>query len=504
MPEPLIFAHPAIATAYLVSASPDRVFEWIALSAANKDNTRRENILDQKLILELFKRGEPLINLAIAYFCDDADALAALWKSGDRTTRLAIAANVYRKGFAGLQNVDFQELCAGDDHEIKRLVFENPSMAPEGLANFFERVGNFERLSEEAWLTGVYFAIRNPILRRAPEEDRFADDGWDDHRQRRPFRAGWRLLLVLESNDANASVLSDAFLNFAEFIPPYDDPAFGAQFADEGKTDFSPAGLADFSRNHEQGTRAFVEAMFSKWKDSPRSKENTEGGKWPTDYAFIREGIARGAAKVSYFKDLHRFLRDHPEKWVRAGFYMGFPFSDAASVQAAYQKDGSFFAEEGVLNDSLYRDTPAGRAFRTIATRASGREWRQFSDDQMRRSVFYHRGLRLWKDHPNVYPHPEDDSDALCLEPPKREKDEAITDYLWRRSGEMRPRTAARLEQIQRWLADAPDKPERIVPLLTSLITDSQRELEDRITILAGDQSSNKTGLGAIFGDRRR
>ena len=506
MLESLTFPHPSIAAAYLAAASPDRVFEWIAVMAAAKKGRRpHENVLGRQVILQLFDRGEPLINLAIASFCDDFDALGALWKSGDRVIKLAIATNAYRKGFGGLQNADFEELCGGEDAEMRRLIFENPSMAPEGLANFIDRQGNFERLSNEAWLKGLYPAIRNPILRTSPEEDRFADDGWSDYQQRRPFRAAWRLLLTLEGNDTNAAILSDASLNFAEFIPPYDDPSLGVEFASEHKAGLSPEGLADFSRRHERGTRAFIEAMLSKWRDPPRPKEQASGGReWPTDYGFIREGIARGASKVSYFEDLHVFLRDHPDKWVRAGFYMGFPFPDAASVHSAYQKDGSFFSEEAVFNDALYTDTSAGHAFRAIAKRSSGREWRQFSDDQMRRSAYYHRGLRLWKENPSVYPHPDDDVDSLRLEPMKREKDEPIADYLWRRSKEMKERTDARPGQIQRWLTDAPDKPERIVPLLTTLIADSQRELEDRITFIADEQTRTKTGFGAIFGDKRR
>jgi len=53
-------------------------------------------------------------------------------------------------------------------------------------------------------------------------------------------------------------------------------------------------------------------------------------------------------------------------------------------------------------------------------------------------------------------------------------------------------------------LIDAPHKSERIIPLVTSMIAESQRELEDRITILADEQSRTKAGLGAIFSDKRR
>ena len=123
----------------------------------------------------------------------------------------------------------------------------------------------------------------------------------------------------------------------------------------------------------------------------------------------------------------------------------------------------------------------------------------------MRRSVFHHRALDLWKKNPTLYPHPDDDTDAGSSELPKRERDEALADYLWRRSDELKTRTNARLDEIRRWLAETPGEPHRVLPLIALMIAGLQREMEERTTLLASEPTAKPSGgLGSLFGDRRR
>jgi hypothetical protein len=87
---------------------------------------------------------------------------------------------------------------------------------------------------------------------------------------------------------------------------------------------------------------------------------------------------------------------------------------------------------------ALYLDTPAGRVFRAIVGHQSGPEWQDFSDDQMRRRVSDIWARRLWDEDPTMYPHPDDDLDALNPPAPKRERDETPSDFMYRRAEELR------------------------------------------------------------------
>ena len=438
----LAFADPAIMAAYLALASPEAVFSWMTETATSKKYRRSyETVFEKQILQQLISRVDPLINFGIACYSDDADALASLWKSGDQALQLAIAGNLFRRGFAGLQFANWDELCKG---ELMKLVFSNPSMTHGALANYLERKEGFDKLSTEAWFNCLYFALRNPILRRPIEDDEFADDGWHLYEQGRPFSAAWRLLLTLENNKDNAAVLSDAYMGLADFNPPCDDPLM-AQYipTDDGsKAEASQdqwwKDLDKFTKNDELGKLAFVQLMLHKWQapQEVAQKDVADDTEWPSNWGFIRQGIAAGAAKASYRKNLVAYVRDHPDKWVRAGYYHGFSFYDEQTVLAAHEKEPVFFREQAVFNDKLYLKTPAGRAFRRLVGNWSGKEWKNFSNDQMRRSVYFNRAMRLWEGNPDLYPHPEDDLDNLSVKAPKRESGETTSDYLLRRSEE--------------------------------------------------------------------
>jgi hypothetical protein len=435
------------------------------------------------LMQRLLARKEPLIDLAIASYCDNADILEALWRSGDKTIKIAIATNTFKRGFIGLPATDFEEACS--DPVLVRAVFENPSMAHGGLANFLERSENFKSLSDEGWLSGLYYALRNPVLRSVPEEDRFSDDGYLDYSRRRPFGAAWKLLILLEATDRHAAILSDAFLNIAVFSPPYEEmlKARGKLKVQGSVADLSPERLAEFSERYERGTRLYLDYVFHKWRDTePLSDE--EDDKWPKNRGFIRQGVAAGAAREGYRKNVVAYLRDHPDKWVRAGYYTTFEFADEKNVRSAYDKDGAFFTEHGVYNKALYRNTPVGRSFRVLVDKKSENEWKDFSDDQMRRSIDDHWAMRLWKENPLVYPHPEDDLDALEPLPFKREKDESVLEFMERRADALKDQNDARLAQISTWLKDAPQEPQRVLPLIGKLVASLHSEVQMCVTTL--------------------
>jgi len=481
-----------------MSVSPETVFNWFVSSVAAvsvKSRSSLSTVFDEKLMRQLLTRGDPLIELAVATYCDNPDVLETLWRSGDKTVKAAIASNTVKQGFTGLPSATFAEVCT--DPALVSAVFENPSMSHGGLANFLEHSENFNSLSDEEWLTCLHCALRNPILRSVPKRDRFADSGWEDYMRGRPFDAAWKLLITLDATDQNAAILSDAYLNIAVFSPPYDEML---KAAGEWKQDDSLDGMSD---KLERGTRLYLDYVFHKWSDL-KPPADDEDNKWPTERGFIRQGVAAGAARQSYQKSIAAYLRDHPDRWVRAGYYTTFPFWDEASVRGAYGKDGAFFTEQAVYNKTLYGNTPAGRVFRAMVGNKSGPEWGDFSDDQMRRGVYHSWAERLWRENPLLYPHPEDDLDALNPPPFKREPDETISDFLWRRADEIKQQTEARLAQISTWLQDAPQEPQRVLPLIAKLIASLHGDVQTCVKILSEESGQSKQSVGfSLFGGRR-
>jgi len=228
------------------------------------------------------------------------------------------------------------------------------------------------------------------------------------------------------------------------------------------------SGLTEFSQKLEREEIVYVQHVLQKWCDSWTPDKDEE--KWGNARAFIRQSVAAGAAKRRHHKNLIALIRDHPDKWVRAGYYRAFHFRDEAGVRAAFQADESFFTEHAVYNNALYLTTPAGVVFRSIVGHKAGAEWQDFSNDQMRSSIYHHRALRLWKENPRLYSHPDDDLDALNPPPLKREKEEPISEFLWRRSEMLKAKNDARLSQILTWLYEAPKDPHRICPLIVSMV----------------------------------
>jgi len=497
MPEAPSFQNAAIAERYLMSVSPEAVFNWFAATAEktkDEDRLLGNSPFDEKATLQLLTRGEPLVDLAIAKYCDNADVLSSLWNSGDRTTRLAIAYNTFRLGFAGLPTADFNDTCA--DAELVSAIFMNSSMTHGGLANYLEREGDFKSLSEDSWLTGLRYAMFNPILRKSPREDRFSDDGWEHYEQSRPFSAAWKLLLTLDNNDRNAAVLSDAFMNIAAFWPP--------RPMNEKEAANPLSNLAEFSERSGRDEIIYVQHVLQKWRD-PRPLDKDDE-KWGNSRTLIRQGIAAAAAKRSYDKELIALIREHPDKWVRAGYYRAFPFRDEACVRAAFKADESFFTEHAVYNNALYLTTPAGRVFRSMVSHKSGPEWQDFSNDQMRRAVHHNWALRLWRENPHPYPHPDDELDALHPPPLKREKDESVSEFLWRHSEMLKAKNDARLSQVLTWLHEAPEEPHRIYPLIVRMMHALHGDVQECLRMLAEDQQTGKarSGLSLFGGERRR
>jgi len=140
-----------------------------------------------------------------------------------------------------------------------------------------------------------------------------------------------------------------------------------------------------------------------------------------------------------------------------------------------------------------------------MVSHKSGPEWQDFSNDQMRRAVHHNWALRLWRENPHPYPHPDDELDALHPPPLKREKDESVSEFLWRHSEMLKAKNDARLSQVLTWLHEAPEEPHRIYPLIVRMMHALHGDVQECLRMLAEDQQTGKARSGlSLFGVERR
>jgi hypothetical protein len=111
-----------------------------------------------------------------------------------------------------------------------------------------------------------------------PEDDPFADDGYEQYLQGRAFSAVWKLLIVLDATDRHAAILSDVFLSIAVFSAPYDEMLKAAGVpAAELTGELSIGKLLDFSEKYDQGTRLYLDYVFHKWSDTSPPSDKWHG-----------------------------------------------------------------------------------------------------------------------------------------------------------------------------------------------------------------------------------
>ena len=87
---------------------------------------------------------------------------------------------------------------------------------------------------------------------------------------------------------------------------------------------------------------------ISRWTSSEEHRE-----KFWNNFGLLRQLVASKAPPHN--EGLQHFLREHPDRYVRQGYYQSFRPSDVAAVQAAYDRDKEHFIEAAIANPWFYR-----------------------------------------------------------------------------------------------------------------------------------------------------
>jgi len=434
-------AAPTPVAIYLAQhAEVPQLYEWVTALPKGVPGPfaklKAQPTFASELARALLARSEPLIDIAVAGFCDDHETLLTLWGRRDHAIRLAIAANPYRVGFTGLDEGALRELVEQPDDDLIRLVVTNPSMTSPALATLFNREGVFASVDDTSWLRAIRAAANAPVLTsEIPLEvlmDRFGlGDGFNYHKSRAGFYGAWGLVDSLAPTTSAAEALEQLLLKIVDFEPPLEQHGYGL------------AEATDRTRSielHKAAQQRFVRDSLLKWR-----RENAPGGQPPLaqfepDYhAGVRTAIARAAAKAGVLVDE---LRASEDKWTRIGAYTEGANWTIENIVQSYERDGIDFLQEAVGNPAFHERGVLRDQFRELFDRfvRNPPEDAPGAQDQLRdlHHTFRLVGEALWKSDWTRYPAPYENIDGG----PDTRPDHALT-------------LTERVEKIERGINDS-------------------------------------------------
>lgn len=346
---------------FLANASPETVYAYLDEKCDGVLGMFSEHPLSADFQKLLYEKNEPIIDLALAKFSNQDSIKKEIFARGDEALTTALFLNSYNFGLfdpnhpTWIEEDELVSLLQSCSKEILRAYFTNPTFAPRGLTHLFEKSHVFARLSEERYSICVCFGLLNPYLHKPRKE---SHDGFTDYMESEPFEKAWNLLITLENTPLNACILAEGLEKIVEFHVPVDLSPI-----DGGETKFKKSSLTELQYDAhwlENQTIKFVNYVFEKWSCKNSDHENTrfENGEENSDYQDLRRIVAERSTPTafSYHEQLQRFLSDHTDNSVRAGYYRRFGIESKSAVEYEnyLQKDGKLFIQNFVYNSSAY------------------------------------------------------------------------------------------------------------------------------------------------------
>ena len=374
--------------AYLEAASPDSVYRWLE---AHVPSSAYGDGLPPPTLAALRDRRNRLVDLALGQFTTSADLLRELYGRGDPALCCAVLSNRF---FGKISTVDresllkqpffksveeFDTFLEEAPYSALEGLFTNPSLDPETLARVFAREDHYADLPDGRWQRIVAVAGRNPLLRQEykPEPGVYSD-GWAAYEHGKAITAAWSLLDTVPPTQDWATVLCQVFQNVIfdgvprEYRAPRTEEldaflADGPPSSDE-EADNENSGLESWAEREVQPIEvSFFSDVLARWTSSEEHREEF----W-NNFGSLRQLVASKAPPRN--KVLQDFLRDHPDRYVRQGYYQSFQPSDVAAVRAAYDRDKEHFIEAAIANPWFYRKDSRDlrRLFQQLVDEASG------------------------------------------------------------------------------------------------------------------------------------
>lgn len=307
----------------LVNAAPEYVFEWL------KNNVVEKNLLgDEKrdqLENSLLSRNEKLINLGLALYGELPSIGYKLFKLDDSIIkRAALSGRSVRPVFldeSWVLNDDVipvlleeekqnnQSDNNGDGITLLHELLKNKFLPDELLEAVCEKSGCFSSVDDDLWINLVAMTARNERL-STPYSSTWMD-GYDEYRYNAVFSAAWRLFKEFPVNKRAAHVLS----YLADRLVP------------EGPYDMKALDVID------------------RWRSNDEKEDDS--------YSYVRTALVK---IIGDYSDEFKELKNHDDLAIRKGYYANLRWAKPSDVSDGFDKDGKYFLESAIYNDSFFRN----------------------------------------------------------------------------------------------------------------------------------------------------
>lgn len=331
---------------YLVAASPHEVLRYLD----KKGSSHQSSPLDRQCISEaleasLYARNDRLVDIALArvgraemvgQILARRTADAGGGPEPDAGVMVAALSNPVALSFlfASKRLMEWMPWIArsGTTEHLQAMFF-NPNVPNEVVDHALEGSHAFEGITQDRRGVIVYHALRSKPVIDGPDEKSHDYDAAGHHTQ----GCVWNLFVTVDPGDQGmANVLADALPNLPGFDVPYE---WVRSINGDKKTDW------------KEDQVKFLQVVLDRWNvegDGPRKKR----------YDWVPQRVIREliASRAPYYNEAAKqFVIDHPDVYVRRGYYRGFKDETLDNLKKYYEKDGDAFCESAVHNPFFYQ-----------------------------------------------------------------------------------------------------------------------------------------------------
>lgn len=343
------FSSQAIELEYLLSAQPSEVLKYLdARGQEPFDEASSPEILTDEMAKALLDRNDRTVDIAVARVCNFTVMPSIISRhlslndvqqpnqdscTPDSNVMIAALSNI-RAVSVFMSSARWLErwhrwLAHDADSVHLRTLFDNPKVPHDLVRGILERYGPFADVTQDRNRELLYGALRSMPVRRPPDQRAFLPD----ITAIATIEASWGTLLIQDSSDSG---IVECLVMTMDDFQPLCVP----------RSAYDALGLpkdADYLQAH----RRFLEVVFARWSDS-----EDESSDWPFTKAALRELIA---SKVPFFQDkVEAYLREHPDVFVRRGYYRSFEPKNLDEIRELYEKDGRHFTSAAIYNDYFH------------------------------------------------------------------------------------------------------------------------------------------------------
>jgi hypothetical protein len=333
-----------IQEAELMAMRPDAVAEYLKRRASELKDDARDDRVDEDVEEALRRRGDPLIDLALAGYGRHMEVVSGLFQAAAPGTpvRLACLSNVVlgraNSGFPACllgQEADAmaQWLLTATDEELPAL-FENPTLDDSFLRDLLERSRAWKCIDDDRLCRFVSLLQRNPRMRTAWDDEWM--DGYAEYSYGSVFNAAWKLAETAPTTERWAASLGSLYERLQADAFSINEPLTLAR-----RWHVDPSDATAMARQEQDHAIGYL-----------GNKER------------VRESLARLALRKSG-KVLPDLLTSDDVAFRAAAYAAG--DLNADQLRAGYVKDSEIAFNAAIRNEALWRRQETRQALRDIA-----------------------------------------------------------------------------------------------------------------------------------------